>query len=90
MKRYIVLERQVILDVAAGDWAAAADSLARMSAVWARLKPSILLVDGGDVAAEFDAGLQAQAAAVTAEDGATLTAEAVNWLELVDALKGLY
>jgi len=85
-----VLERQVVLDVTANDLTAAADSLAQVNAVWARLKPFVLAINGSDVAAQFDASLSTQATALSASDAAALTAEADNGLELVDALEQLY
>lgn len=88
--RLDVLERQVVLDAAVDDLAAAADSLAQTNAVWARLKPFALQINGAEVAAQFDASLTTQATALGAGDVASLTAEANNGLELVDALEGLY
>jgi hypothetical protein len=88
--RLDVLERQVVFDVAAHDLTAAADSLAKVDAIWARLKPSILKHNGADVAAQFDASLTAQRAAWQSKAGAMLTAEAKNGLEIVDALEQLY
>jgi len=88
--RLDVLERQIVLDAAADDFTAAADSLAQVEAVWARLKPFILVINGTDVAAQFDASLDIQATALSAEDAAAITAEASNALELVDALERLY
>lgn len=52
--RLAVLERQVTLDVAANDLTAAADSLAKANAVWARLEPSVLIHNGADVATQFE------------------------------------
>ncbi len=51
--RLAVLEQQVTLDVAANDLTAAADSLAKANAAWARLKPSVLIHNGADVATQF-------------------------------------
>jgi hypothetical protein len=88
--RLEVFERQIVLDVAASDFTAAANSLARVDAIWARLKPSILQQDGADVAAQFDASLGDQRAAWNSKDGAEITAAANNGLQLVDALESLY
>jgi len=88
--RLDVLERQAVLDVAASDLTAAADSLAKADVIWARLKPSVLAHNGTAVAAQFDASLTAQRAALTGEDGAALTAEAKKGLEIVDALEMLF
>jgi hypothetical protein len=85
-----VLERQVVLDVAASDFAAAADSLAKTGAVWVRLKPVVLAHKGSDVAAQFDKSLTAQQDAVNKGNGSVLTTEASNGLELVDALEKLF
>ena len=88
--RLDVLERQVVFDVAASDFTAAADSLAKIDPIWARLKPSILKQNGAEVATQFEASLTAQRAAWKGEDAAALMAEANNGLELVDALEKLY
>ena len=88
--RLDVLERQVILDVAAKDYAAAIVSLAKTKSVWEKVKPSVLEHDGKDVAAEFEASLAEQESALKAKDGAALTDNAKNGLETVDALEQLY
>jgi hypothetical protein len=88
--RLDVLERQVVFDVAAKDFTADADGLAKVDAIWARLKPSILEHNGAEVAKQFDASLTAQQAAWKGKDTAALMAEANKALEIVDALEGLY
>ena len=88
--RLDVLERQVILDVAAKDYSAAATSLAKTTSVWEEVKPLVLEHNGKDVATQFDASLAAQEAALNAKDDATLTNEARDGLEIVDALEQLY
>ena len=88
--RLDVLERQVILDVAAKDYSAATESLAKTMSVWKEVKPSVLEHDGKDVAAQFDASLEIQAVAVDSKNDSQLTNEARNGLEIVDALEGLY
>jgi hypothetical protein len=88
--RLDVIERQLVLDVAANDFTAAADSLAKIDAIWARLKPAILAHKGADVATQFDASLAAQRAAWKDKASPALTDEASNGLELVDALEQLY
>ena len=88
--RLDVLERQIILDVAAKDYTAATKSLAKTMSVWREVKPSVLEHDGKDVAAQFDASLTAQQSALEAKDDATLTNEARDGLEIVDTLEGLY
>jgi hypothetical protein len=85
-----VLERQVLLDVAANDFTAAADSLAKTNAVWARLKPVILAHNGSDVATQFENSLTTQQEALNKENASALTAAATNGLELVDALEKLF
>jgi hypothetical protein len=85
-----VLERQVVLDGAADDWSAAADSLAKINAVWVRLKPVILAHNGSDAATRFETSLAAQQQALSNEHAAALTTEATNGLELVDALENLF
>jgi hypothetical protein len=88
--RLDVLERQIVLDTAANDVTAAADSLAKADAIWARLKPALIKHNGAEVAAQFDAGLAAQRAAWKGKDRSALTAEAKRALEIVDALEKLY
>ncbi|MFN8503114.1 hypothetical protein [Kouleothrix sp.] len=85
-----VLGRQVKLDVAASDYAAAADSLAKAGAVWARLKPVVLAHDGAGVAAKFDGSLAALQKALAGKNSAALEREAEHALALVDALEGLF
>ena len=88
--RLDVLERQVILDVAAKDYSAATKSLAKTKSVWEEVKPSVLEHNGKDVAAQFEASLTTQESALKAKDDAALTNEARNGLEIVDTLEGLY
>jgi hypothetical protein len=88
--RLDVLERQVILDVAAKDYWAAEASLANTKSVWEKVKASVLEHNGKDVAAEFEASLAAQESALDAKDDTALTNEAKNGLEIVDALEQLY
>jgi hypothetical protein len=88
--RLDVWERQVVLDVAANNFDAAAVSLAKVKSVWENVKPSVLEHNGKDVAAQFETSIATQEQALTAKDGATLTSEAKNGLEIVDALEGLY
>ena len=90
--RLDVLERQVILDVAAQDYSAAMTSLAHTKSVWEEVKPSVLEHNGKEVAAQFEASLDAQESALGAKDDAALTKEAKDGLELeiVDALEQLY
>jgi hypothetical protein len=88
--RLDVLERQVILDIAANDYSAAITSLANTKSDWERVKPSVLEHNGQEVAAEFEASLTQQESALDAKDQAALTSEAQNALEIVDALEELY
>src|SRR5262245_33499607 len=62
--RLDVLERQVILDVAAKDYSAAETSLAKTKSAWEEAKPSVLEHNGKDVAAEFDASIATQESAL--------------------------
>ncbi|HJZ45521.1 MAG TPA: hypothetical protein VKE41_00075, partial [Roseiflexaceae bacterium] len=84
-----VLERQIILDKRADD-GAAADSLAKINAVWARLKPIILAHNGSDAVTQFENSLKTQQEALEKENAAALAAEAKSSLELVDALEQLF
>jgi hypothetical protein len=88
--RLDVFERQIVLDVAANDLTAAADSYAKTKAVWESVKQSVLTHNGQQVADKFEASLTKQAAALQANDLSTLTAEANNGLEIVDELEKLY
>jgi hypothetical protein len=88
--RLDVLERQVGLDAAGGNFTAVADTVAKTAAVWARLKPAILAHSGASVAAQFDDNLTTQQTALKTKNASVLT-EAVNTgLSLVDALERLY
>lgn len=88
--RLDVLERQVILDVAAKDYSAATKSLDHTKSVWDEVKPSVLEHNGKEVAAQFEASLAAQSSALDAKDEKALTKEAKDGLEIVDALEQLY
>ena len=88
--RLDVLERQVILDVAAQDYSAAEINLAKTKSIWEEVKPSALEHNGQDVAAQFEASLAAQESALTAKDDTALMTEARAGLEIVDALEQLY
>ena len=88
--RLDVLERQVILDVAAQDYPAAMETMAKTRSVWENVKPSVLQHEGKDLAAQFDTSLEAQAAALDSKEADALTREASDALELVDALERLY
>ncbi len=88
--RLDVLERQVILDVAANDYSAAMTSLANTKSDWEKVKSSVLEHNGQEVAAEFEASLTRQESALDAKDEDALTNEAKNALEIVDALEALY
>ena len=88
--RLDVLGRQMILDVEAEDFVAAANTLSKSNAIWARLKLIVLAHKGEKVATEFDESLATQQRALDAEDGEALSDEANNGLELVDALERLF
>ena len=88
--RLDVLERQVILDVAAKDYSAATKSLAKVLSVWSEVKPSVLEHNGKDVAAQFQDCLDTQVVRLDSKNYSALTDEARNGLEIVDALEGLY
>jgi len=88
--RLDVLERQVILDVAANDYASAQTSLAKTKSVWETVKPSVLEHGGQAVGAEFETSLAKQESALNSGDDTTLTTEAGNALEIVDEMERLY
>ena len=88
--RLDVLERQIILDVAAKDDSAAKKSLAKILSVWSEVKPSVLEHNGKEVAAQFQESLDTQVVRLDSKNYTDLTDEARNALEIVDALEGLY
>ena len=88
--RLDVLGRQIILDVATGDWAKAEATLTKTNEVWNRVKPSALEHKGNEAAAQYDASLAAQADWLKAKNVEELTTEAMNGLEIVDALEQVY
>ena len=88
--RLDVLERQVILDVAAKDYSAAKASLAKALSVWREVQPSVLGHNGKEVAAQFQESLDTQVVRLDSKNYADLINEARNALEIVDALEGLY
>lgn len=88
--RLDVLERQVILDIAAQDYTAAEASLAKAKSAWERVKASALDHNGKEVADQFEASLTAQASALASKDNVTLTDAAKAALEIVDLLERLY
>ena len=88
--RLDVLERQVILDVAAQNYDAAMTTFNSIRTIWEKVKPSVMEHNGEDVIAAFEASLATQASALEAKDDAALTNEAKLALELVDALENLF
>jgi hypothetical protein len=88
--RLDVFERQILLDVVANDFAAAAASFAKTKAAWESVKPSVLSHNGKSVADKFDASLAKQAASLQKQELPALTAEINVGLELVDELEKLY
>jgi azurin len=85
--RLDVLERQVVLDVDAGDLKAAAATLDKITSIWANLKPFMLEHKADAQVKQFDRSLAEQATALKEGDGAALKEEALNALEIVDALE---
>ena len=88
--RLDVLERQVILDVAALDYEAATATFNTIKSTWEKVKPTVMEHNGADVIAEFEASLATQESALSAMDNAALTNEAKLALELVDALEDVF
>ncbi len=85
--RLDVLERQVGLDVDAGDLKAAAATLDKITSIWANLKPFMLEHKADAQVKQFDRSLAEQATALKEGDGAALKEEALNALEIIDALE---
>jgi len=88
--RLDVLERQVILDVAAQDHDAAMITFNTLRTIWEKVKPSVTEHNGEDVIAQFEASLAIQKSALDAKDDAALTNEAKLALELVDELEKVF
>jgi hypothetical protein len=88
--RLDVSERQIIMDVDANDYAAAAASVAKTKALWANVKDSVLSRNGKSVADKFEASIAIQETALQAKDVPALTTEVNNGLEIVDELEKLY
>lgn len=88
--RLDVLERQVILDVAALDYDAASATFNTIKSTWEKVKPAVMEHNGEDVIAEFEASLATQESALSAQDDAALTNEAKLALELVDSLEDVF
>lgn len=88
--RLAMLERQLMLDVQAGDYAAAANSLAVTDAIWVRLQADVRARNGADVASHFSASISAQAEALHAQDDQSVILEAQNGLELVGVVEKLF
>ncbi|MBW7882623.1 MAG: hypothetical protein H3C34_08295 [Caldilineaceae bacterium] len=88
--RLAMLERQVMLDVQAGDYAAAANSLAVTDAIWVRMQADVRARNGADVASHFSASISAQAEALHAQDDQSVILEAQNGLELVGVVEKLF
>ena len=88
--RLDVLERQVILDTANQNFAAAGNTLAKINSVWERVKPSVLEHNGQSVGEQFDNSLAIQISAQKSKDSKRITDEARKGLEIVDTLENLY
>ena len=88
--RLDVLERQVILDVAAKNYTAATASLVRIKSVWKEVKSSVLEHTGKNVVTEYEASLSTQESALNGKNDSGLTSEANNGLEIVDKMEQLY
>ena len=85
--RLDVLERQVILDVDNKDFAAATNTLAKVTTTWERVKPFMLAHNAAEIATQFEKSLAVQASGLKAQDGSAVKTEALNALEIVDALE---
>lgn len=88
--RLDVLERQVVLDVAVDDYAAASTSLASVRTVWENIQASVREHNGMGAAEQFEASLAAQENALIAKDEAILRDEVNVGLEIVDEFEKLY
>jgi hypothetical protein len=91
--RLDVLERQVVLDLDIKDFAAAEKTLAQISTIWERVKPTVLSQNpqkSKAVAEQFDESLTTQAELLKKRDLEGVQDEARNSLEIVDALERLY
>ncbi len=87
--RLDVLERQVIIDISGADFARATATLAKINSVWERVKPTMLALKvelGKTSADQYDKSLVVQDTALKAQDAKGLRTEALNALEIIDAL----
>lgn len=88
--RMDALERQVLIDLEAGDLIEATDTLAQATAIWVRLRPFALAQDGVEASLPFETSLNAQVAALANEDTEAVISEVANGLELVDVMERLF
>ena len=82
-------ERQVLIDVDRGDWAAVAAGLALMRQTFNRAKPGVIAAGGEREVADFEASLNQQDQLAAAQDSAIVDEGNVA-LELVDDLERVY
>lgn len=88
--RLDVYGRQIILDVQAGNWDAAANSLQMEQNILARLKPDLADHNGADAISQYEASLQTQQAGLQNKDANAVIKAARDALEIVDAMESLY
>ncbi|MGC8960521.1 MAG: hypothetical protein ACP5OO_12220 [Chloroflexia bacterium] len=88
--RLDVYGRQIVLDVQAGNWEAARNSLRAEQEVFARLKQSLSEHNGADIIHRYEASLEAQEAGLQSRDATALINAAQDALEIVDAMESLY
>jgi hypothetical protein len=84
--RLDVFERQIILDINKKDFAAAEKTLAKIDSVWLRVKPVLLTRNIVEIAAQYEKSLDRQRASLKAQDAKATQQEAMNALEILDAL----
>ncbi len=81
------LGREVALDGLDGDLERATADVGRVEAVWNDLRDAVVEAGGDAEAADFDASIAAERAAIASGHGAEVTIEANVQLELVDVLE---
>jgi hypothetical protein len=88
--RLDVIGRQIVFDAAAKDQAKVEDQVAAATREVAAIEPDLRAHDGAKVIDQAHAELAAMTAAAASADFATVTAQAKDFLETVDAMEQLY
>jgi hypothetical protein len=87
LRRLAMLERQVWLDAAAGDFQVIQGDFAQLQAIWERTAPQIRSQGGDAFADQFEASLAAQAEFIETNNALGLQAETSRGAQLVGLLR---